>query len=114
MGRLWDSLDPAVAAPLTTGLAAGFLDAVDEVSYASGALVFDVVFRKHGWPGVRRLLQETRSEKTMFSALEEMLDITSNPRGVVAARSTFGVNAFPMGGIARDAGLTVDEFRKLL
>jgi hypothetical protein len=38
----------------------------------------------------------------------------SDGRRIVTIPRHNPVNAYTMGGIARDAGLTVDEFRKLL
>ncbi|MEJ7811836.1 MAG: hypothetical protein WKG32_15600 [Gemmatimonadaceae bacterium] len=52
------------------------------VMYASGALVVDAVFRKHGWPGVRRLLTDAQSEDGMFATLTGLL-------GVAVTRETF-------------------------
>jgi len=38
----------------------------------------------------------------------------TNGQCIVTIPRNNPVNAFPMGGIARDAGLTPEEFRKLL
>jgi len=40
--------------------------------------------------------------------------VMSHGRGFLTIPRANPINAFTMGGIARDAGLTVEEFRKLL
>jgi hypothetical protein len=54
-------------------------------------------------------------EKAGFKVAREGKHIVmSDGRRIVTIPRHNPVNAYTMGGIARDAGLTVDEFRKLL
>ncbi len=66
-------------------------------------------------PGVNHLDAVRALQKVGFWILRQGQHIimTDGTRKVVIPRHN-PVNAFTMGGIARDAGLTVDEFRDLL
>lgn len=66
-------------------------------------------------PGVNHLDAVRALQKVGFWILRQGQHIimTDGVRKVVIPRHN-PVNAITMGGIARDAGLTVDEFRKLL
>jgi predicted RNA binding protein YcfA (HicA-like mRNA interferase family) len=66
-------------------------------------------------PGVNHLRAVAAFEKAGFRILRQGVHIimTDGKRILVILRHN-PVNAITMGGIARDAGLTVDEFRKLL
>lgn len=65
--------------------------------------------------GVNHLRAVAALEKAGFHILREGAHIimTDGTRILTIPRHN-PVNAFTMGGIARDAGLSVDEFRKLL
>lgn len=66
-------------------------------------------------PGVPHLKAVRALERAGFRVARQGSHIvmTNGSRIVTIPRSN-PVNAFTMGGIVRDAGLTVDEFRKLL
>jgi predicted RNA binding protein YcfA (HicA-like mRNA interferase family) len=54
-------------------------------------------------------------EKAGFKVVREgKHTVMSDGRRIVTIPRHNPVNAYTMGGIAQDAGLTVDEFRKLL
>lgn len=54
-------------------------------------------------------------EKARFRVVREGRHIVmSDGQRILTIPRANPVNAFTMGGIVRDAGLTVDEFRKLL
>lgn len=65
--------------------------------------------------GVNHLRAVAALEKAGFHILREGAHIimTDGTRILTIPRHN-PVNAFTMGGIARDAGLSVDEFRKVL
>ena len=66
-------------------------------------------------PGVNHLIAARALEKVGFRVARQGKHIvmTDGTRIVTIPRHN-PVNAFTMGGIARDAGLTVEQFRKLL
>ena len=66
-------------------------------------------------PGVNHLDAVRALEKAGFGVVRQGTHIvmTDGVRILTIPRHT-PVNAYTMGGIVRDAGLTVDEFRKLL
>jgi predicted RNA binding protein YcfA (HicA-like mRNA interferase family) len=66
-------------------------------------------------PGVNHLIAVRALEKVGFHIARQGKHIvmTDGTRIVTIPRHN-PVNAFTMGGIARDAGLTVEQFRKLL
>jgi predicted RNA binding protein YcfA (HicA-like mRNA interferase family) len=66
-------------------------------------------------PGINHLDAVRALEKAGFRILRQGKHIvmTDGSRKVMIPRHN-PVNALTMGGIVRDAGLTVDEFRKLL
>ena len=66
-------------------------------------------------PGVNHLDAVRALEKAAFRIARQGKHIvmTDGVRIVTVPRHN-PVNAFTMGGIVRDAGLTIDEFRKLL
>ena len=66
-------------------------------------------------PGVPHLKAVRALERAGFRVARQGRHIvmTNGSRILTIPRSN-PVNAFTMGGIVRDAGLTVDEFRKLL
>jgi predicted RNA binding protein YcfA (HicA-like mRNA interferase family) len=66
-------------------------------------------------PGVPHLHAVRALEKAGFSVVREGKHIVmSDGRRILTIPRHNPVNAYTMGGIARDAGLTVEEFRKLL
>ena len=66
-------------------------------------------------PGVNHLEAVRALEKAGFRILRQGKHIVmSNGTRIVTIPRHNPVNAITMGGIARDAGLTVEEFRKLL
>jgi predicted RNA binding protein YcfA (HicA-like mRNA interferase family) len=66
-------------------------------------------------PGVPHLQAVRALEKAGFKVAREGKHIVmSDGRRIVTIPRHNPVNAYTMGGIARDAGLTLDEFRKLL
>jgi predicted RNA binding protein YcfA (HicA-like mRNA interferase family) len=66
-------------------------------------------------PGVSHLQAIRALEKAGFKIVRQSghIVLSNGSRFVVVPRNN-PVNAFTMGAIARDAGFTVDEFRKLL
>jgi len=66
-------------------------------------------------PGVNHLDAVNALEKTGFRIVRQGKHIVmSDGVPVVTIPCHNPVNAFTMGGIARDAGLTVEQFKKLL
>ncbi|MBI3653610.1 MAG: type II toxin-antitoxin system HicA family toxin [Acidobacteria bacterium] len=66
-------------------------------------------------PGINHLEAVRALEKVGFYIIRQgkHIVLTNGVRIVTIPRHN-PVNAFTMGGIARDAGLTVEEFKKLL
>jgi len=67
-------------------------------------------------PGVNHLHAVRALEKAGFSIIRQgkkHIVMSDGTRFLTVPRNN-PINAFTMGGIVRDAGLTVDEFRKLL
>ena len=66
-------------------------------------------------PGVNHLQAIKALEKAGFRIVRQGKHIVmSNGNRIVTIPRHNPVNAFTMGGIARDAGFTVEEFKKLL
>jgi len=66
-------------------------------------------------PGVNHLNAVRALEKAGFGIVRQGKHIVmSNQTRILTIPRHNPVNAFTMGGIARDAGLTIAEFRKLL
>jgi predicted RNA binding protein YcfA (HicA-like mRNA interferase family) len=66
-------------------------------------------------PGVNHLDAIKALEKAGFSIVRQgKHTIMSDGVRIITIPRHNPVNAFTMGGIARDAGLSVEEFRKLL
>jgi len=66
-------------------------------------------------PGVNHLDAVRALEKTGFRVVRQGKHIVmSNGQRIVTIPRHNPVNAFTMGGIARDAGLSVEQFRDLL
>jgi predicted RNA binding protein YcfA (HicA-like mRNA interferase family) len=66
-------------------------------------------------PGVNHLDAVRALEKAGFGIVRQGKHIVmSNQTRILTIPRHNPVNAFTMGGIARDAGLTIEEFRKLL
>jgi predicted RNA binding protein YcfA (HicA-like mRNA interferase family) len=66
-------------------------------------------------PGVNHLLAVRALEKAGFRVVRQGKHIVmSDGTRILTIPRHNPVNAFTMGGIVRDAGLTADEFRKLL
>jgi predicted RNA binding protein YcfA (HicA-like mRNA interferase family) len=66
-------------------------------------------------PGVGHLDAVRALEKAGFRVVRQGKHIVmSNGQRIVTIPRHNPVNAFTMGGIARDAGLSVDQFRELL
>ena len=66
-------------------------------------------------PGVNHLDAVRALEKTGFRIVRQGKHIVmSNGQRIVTIPRHNPVNAFTMGGIARDAGLSVEQFRELL
>jgi len=66
-------------------------------------------------PGVNHLNAVKALEKAGFSIVRQGKHIVMSDGVRILTRPRHNpVNAFTMGGIVRDAGLTVDEFKKLL
>jgi len=66
-------------------------------------------------PGVPHLKAVRALEKAGFSIARQGKHIVmSDGRRIVTIPRHDPVNAYTMGGIAQDAGLTVEEFKKLL
>jgi predicted RNA binding protein YcfA (HicA-like mRNA interferase family) len=67
-------------------------------------------------PGINHLRAVRALEKAGFRILRDgrkHIVMSDGARFLTIPRNN-PVNAYTMGGIARDAGLTVDEFKKLL
>jgi predicted RNA binding protein YcfA (HicA-like mRNA interferase family) len=66
-------------------------------------------------PGVNHLSAVRALEKAGFTIVRQSGHIVmSNGTRFVTIPRHNPINAFTMGGIAKDAGFTVEEFRKLL
>jgi predicted RNA binding protein YcfA (HicA-like mRNA interferase family) len=66
-------------------------------------------------PGVNHLIAVRALEKAGFSVVRQAKHIVmSDGSRILTIPRHNPVNAFTMGGIVRDAGLTPEEFRKLL
>ena len=66
-------------------------------------------------PGVNHLLAVRALEKAGFRILRQGKHIVmGNGQRIITIPRHNPVNAFTMGGIARDAGLTVEQFRDLI
>ncbi len=66
-------------------------------------------------PGVSRLDAVRALEKAGFRVVRQGKHIVmSNGQRILTIPRHNPVNAFTMGGIARDAGLSVEQFRELL
>ena len=66
-------------------------------------------------PGVNHLDAVRALEKVGFRVARQGKHIVmTNGQHILTIPRNNPVNAFTMGGIARDAGLTPDDFRKLL
>jgi predicted RNA binding protein YcfA (HicA-like mRNA interferase family) len=66
-------------------------------------------------PGISHLDAVRALEKTGFRIVRQGKHIVmSNGQRIVTIPRHNPVNAFTMGGIARDAGLSVEQFRELL
>jgi predicted RNA binding protein YcfA (HicA-like mRNA interferase family) len=66
-------------------------------------------------PGIQHLKAVAAPEKAGFRILRQGAHIVmTNGTRILAIPRHNPVNAFTMGGIVRDAGLSLDEFRKLL
>jgi predicted RNA binding protein YcfA (HicA-like mRNA interferase family) len=66
-------------------------------------------------PGINHLAAVKALEKAGFKVIRQGKHIVmSNGVRIVTIPRHNPVNAITMGGIARDAGLTVEEFKKLL
>jgi predicted RNA binding protein YcfA (HicA-like mRNA interferase family) len=66
-------------------------------------------------PGIPHLQAVRALEKPGFRVVRESKHIVmSNGQRILTIPRANPVNAFTMGGIVRDAGLTIEEFRTLL
>ena len=67
-------------------------------------------------PGIPHLAALRALEKAGFRVVRQGKKhiVMSDGRRFLTIPRANPINAFTMGGIARDAGLTVEEFRKLL
>ncbi len=66
-------------------------------------------------PGINHLDAKRALEKVGYRVVRQSKHIVmSNGQRIVTIPRHNPVNAITMGGIVRDAGLTVDEFRALL
>jgi predicted RNA binding protein YcfA (HicA-like mRNA interferase family) len=66
-------------------------------------------------PGVNHLDAVRALQKAGFRIVRQGKHVVlSNDQRIVVIPRNNPINAFTMGGIARDAGLSVAEFRKLL
>lgn len=66
-------------------------------------------------PGVPHLQAVRALEKAGFRVVREGKHIVmSDGRRILTIPRHTPVNAYTMGGIVQDAGLTIDEFKKLL
>lgn len=66
-------------------------------------------------PGIHHVLAIRALERAGFKVIRESKHvIMSDGRRVLTIPRANPINAFTMGGIARDAGLSVEQFRDLL
>ena len=66
-------------------------------------------------PGVNHKTAIRALRKAEFAVVREgKHTIMSNGRRILTIPRSNPINAFTMGGIVRDAGLTVEEFKRLL
>jgi len=66
-------------------------------------------------PGINHLLAVRAFEKAGFAIVRQGKHIVmSNGTRILTIPRQNPVNAFTLGGIVRDAGLTVEQFRELL
>ena len=66
-------------------------------------------------PGVPHLQAVRALEKAGFRiAREDKHVVMTDGRRILTVPRSNPINAFTMGGIVRDAGLTIEEFKKLL
>lgn len=66
-------------------------------------------------PGINHIDAVRALEKAGFSVVRQGKHIVmSNGVRIITVPRHNPVNAFTMGGIVRDAGLTIEEFKKLL
>lgn len=66
-------------------------------------------------PGIPHLQAVRALEKAGFRVVREGKHIVmSNGQRILTIPRANPVNAFTMGGIVRDAGLSIDDFKKLL
>ena len=66
-------------------------------------------------PGIPHIQAVRALEKAGFRVVRESKHIVmSNGQRILTIPRANPVNAFTMGGIVRDAGLTIEEFRELL
>ncbi len=66
-------------------------------------------------PGVNHLVAVAALEKCGFHVARQGKHIVmSDGRRILTVPRADPVNAYTMGGIIRDAGLTIEEFKKLL
>lgn len=66
-------------------------------------------------PGVNHQAAVRALRKAGFQVVRESKHIVmSNGQRILTIPRANPINAFTMGGIARDAGLSVDEFKELL
>jgi len=66
-------------------------------------------------PGVNHQRAVKAFEKTGFWVARQGKHITmTNGERIITIPRVNPINAFTMGGIVRDAGLTIEEFRELL
>ena len=66
-------------------------------------------------PGINHLVAVRAFEKTGFTIVRQGKHIVmSNGTRILTIPRHNPVNAFTLGGIVRDAGLTVEQFRELL
>ena len=66
-------------------------------------------------PGIPHFQAVRALEKAGFRVVRESKHIVmSNGQRILTIPRANPVNAFTMGGIVRDAGLTIEEFRRLL
>ncbi len=66
-------------------------------------------------PGINHLVAVRAFEKAGFTIVRQGKHVVmSNGTRILTIRRNNPVNAFTFGGIVRDAGLTVEQFRELL
>ena len=66
-------------------------------------------------PGINHLKAIKAFEKTGFQVIRQGKHITmTNGERIIVIPRANPVNAYTMGGIVSDAGLTIEEFKKLL